>query len=286
MLTTHMMDTLVSAADKEAALIALLEVPENAKHEACRKLASLGTQASVAPLAAMLEDARLSHMARYALERIPAPEAAAALRDALPKLSGALKVGVIASLGARDDDASVSALAGLIGDDDAAVARAAAAAIRKLGDADLVIFGKEMSDSASDQHVFQTARKLGWTMIGFVAKIEAIDFAARTIRVRRMTDQGTEVVNGCLPAVISVLKDINEPKYPTFIGIRKAAKAEIPVWSLADLGLSAAAVAPKTTVSGHRELPKREGSAEIIEGTSAQEQAARLVARLLEEKVL
>lgn len=170
--------------------------------------------------------------------------------------------------------------------DSLAYASAAAAAIRKLGDVGLVIFGKEISDSASDQHIFQTARKLGWTMIGFVAKIEAIDFAARTIRVRRMTDQGTEVVNGCLPAVISVLKDINEPKYPTFIGIRKAAKAEIPVWSLADLGLSAAAVAPKTTVSGHRELPKREGSAEIIEGTSAQEQAARLVARLLEEKVL
>ncbi len=170
--------------------------------------------------------------------------------------------------------------------DSLAYAHAAAAAIRKLGDVGLVIFGKEISDSASDQHIFQTARKLGWTMIGFVAKIEAIDFAARTIRVRRMTDQGTEVVNGRLPAVISVLKDINEPKYPTFIGIRKAAKAEIPVWSLADLGLSAAAVAPKTTVSGHRELPKREGSAEIIEGTSAQEQAARLVARLLEEKVL
>lgn len=170
--------------------------------------------------------------------------------------------------------------------DSLAYASAAAAAIRKLGDVGLVIFGKEISDSASDQHIFQTARKLGWTMIGFVAKIEAIDFAARTFRVRRMTDQGTEVVNGCLPAVISVLKDINEPKYPTFIGIRKAAKAEIPVWSLADLGLSAAAVAPKTTVSGHRELPKREGSAEIIEGTSAQEQAARLVARLLEEKVL
>jgi len=170
--------------------------------------------------------------------------------------------------------------------DSLAYASAAAAAIRKLGDVDLVIFGKEMSDSASDQHVFQTARKLGWTMIGFVAKIEAIDFAARTIRVRRMTDQGTEVVSGRLPAVISVLKDINEPKYPTFIGIRKAAKAEIPVWSLADLGLSAAAVAPKTTISGHRELPRREGSAEIIEGASAQEKAARLVARLLEEKIL
>ncbi len=90
---------------------------------------TVGAPASAPTLATLLADKDLSHMARYALERIPAPEAAAALRDALPKLSGALKVGVIASLGARDDDASVSALAGLIGDDDAAVARAAAAAL-------------------------------------------------------------------------------------------------------------------------------------------------------------
>ena len=44
---------------------------------------------------------------------------------------------------------------------------------------------------ASDQHIFQTARKLGWNVLGFVAKIEAVDFDAKTIRVRRMTEQGT-----------------------------------------------------------------------------------------------
>ena len=158
----------------------------------------------------------------------------------------------------------------LAGGDSLAYARRPRAAIRQLGDADLVIFGKELSDSASDQHVFQTARKLGWTMIGFVARIEAIDFAARTIRVRRMTDQGTEIVSGRLPAVISVLKDINEPKYPTFIGIRKAAKAEIPVWSLADLGLSAAAVAPRRRSRASRAAQAR-GSAEIIEGPAPRE---------------
>jgi HEAT repeat protein len=72
-------------------------------------------------------------MARYALERIPAPEAAAAMRDAVPKLNGALKVGVIGSLGARRDAASVATLAGSLGDADTAIASAAAYALGLIG---------------------------------------------------------------------------------------------------------------------------------------------------------
>ncbi len=158
--------------------------------------------------------------------------------------------------------------------------------MRKLGDVDLVIFGRELPDLASDLHIFQTARLLDWTMLGFVAKIEAIDFAAKKITVRRDMEHGTQVVSSRLPAVISVLKDINEPKYPTFIGIRKAAKAAIPVWGLSDLGLSADAVQPVVQLSGYRELPKREGAVQIIDGATAKDKAEALVAHLLEDKVL
>lgn len=111
----------------------------------------------------------------------------------------------------------------------------AAAAARKLGDVDLVLFGRESVDVGSDQHIYQTARKLGWTMLSYVSKIIAIDYAAKTIRVERLLEQGKQTVSATLPAVISVVKDINEPRYPSFIGIRKAGKAVIPVWSLADL---------------------------------------------------
>ncbi len=172
----------------------------------------------------------------------------------------------------------------LEGHDSLAYAESIAAAIKKLGDVDLVIFGKELSDIASDQHIYQVSRKLGWNMIGFVAKIEAVDFAAKTIRVKRQVEQGMQTISSQLPAVISVIKDINEPKYPTFIGIRKAAKAEIPVWSLADLGL--AGVTLQTQVVRYQELPKREGAVEMIEGASTQEKAAKLVDKLLQEKVL
>lgn len=115
----------------EARLAAVLKtgVSRDAKDFVCRKLMVIGTAASVPALAALLADKDNSHMARYALERIPAAEAAAALRDALPKLAGALKVGVIGSLGVRRDAASIPALAALLSDADTAVARSAALAL-------------------------------------------------------------------------------------------------------------------------------------------------------------
>jgi len=141
------------------------------------------------------------------------------------------------------------------GYDSLVYANAIAAAIKKLGDVDLIIFGKEFSDISSDQHIFQTARKLGWNALGFVGKIEAIDFKSKTIRVRRMAEQGTQITTSQLPAVISVLKDINEPKYPTFIGIRKAAKAEMPVWALPNWGWMLARSLPKPGSSATRNSP-------------------------------
>lgn len=173
--------------------------------------------------------------------------------------------------------------AALEGSDSLAYATAAAAAVQKIGDVDLVIFGRESIDVGSDQHNYQTARKLGWPMLSYVSKILEVDYAAKTIKVERMVEQGKQVVTSQLPAVVSVLKDINEPRYPSFIGIRKASKAVIPEWSLTDLGVEAPA--PQTSLVQFMNLPVREGEAEMIEGTP-EEQAARLVDRLLEEKVL
>lgn len=115
----------------ETRLAAVLktDVSRDAKDVVCRLLTVIGTAASVPTLAALLADANLSHMARYALERIPAPEAAQAMRDALSQLSGKLQAGVIGSLGVRQDAASVPLLTALLGDADPAVARAAAFAL-------------------------------------------------------------------------------------------------------------------------------------------------------------
>lgn len=160
----------------------------------------------------------------------------------------------------------------------------AAGAIQKLGDVDLIIFGKESVDVATDQHTYQLARRLGWTMLSYVSAILEADYAAGIIKVEKMLEHGRQVVAAKLPAVISVMKGINEPRYPNFLGIRKAAKAQIPVWSAADLGL--ALPKPATSALTYMNPPAREISSELIEGENADVKASVLVERLFEEKVL
>lgn len=122
-------------ADLENRLVAALksEMPRDAKDYVCRKLAIVGSAVAVPALAPLLTEKDHAHMARFALERIPASEAGAALRDALAKTSGTLKVGVISSLGGRRDTAAVASLGPLLRDGDPAVARAAALALGAIG---------------------------------------------------------------------------------------------------------------------------------------------------------
>jgi len=125
--------------DLESRLLAVLQsnAPRDAKDCVCRLLRTIGTAASVPALEALLANAELSHMARYALERIPEPQAGQALERQLRKLSGNPKVGVISSLGSRGQMApagkSVSLLRPLLKDPDDAVARAAAVALGRIG---------------------------------------------------------------------------------------------------------------------------------------------------------
>lgn len=172
----------------------------------------------------------------------------------------------------------------LEGHDSLQYARAVAAGIQKLEDVSLVLFGKEFADSGTNQHIYQVARKLGMPVLGSVAKILDIDFAAKTVKVERQTDSGTQIVRGQLPLVMGVLKDIVKPKYPSLIGIRKAAKAQMPVWDMAELGIEAGETRVK--VSAYQEPPKREGEVELIEGESPDEIAAQLADKLLEDKVI
>jgi HEAT repeat protein len=119
----------------ETRLIAALkgELSRDAHGYVCRKLAIIGTAAAVPTLASQLGDKDHSHMARYALERINAPEAGAALRDALSTANGNQKIGVIGSLGSRRDPAAVAPLAKLLKTDDPTIARSAAIAIGDIG---------------------------------------------------------------------------------------------------------------------------------------------------------
>jgi HEAT repeat protein len=125
----------IPPAGSEDKLIAVLksDAPHKEKADACRQLAIIGTKAAVAPLAALLGDEKLSHMARYGLEPIPDPAVDEALRDALGKLKGLPLVGVIGSIGMRRDATAVPALGKLLRDPDTEVAQAAARSLGNIG---------------------------------------------------------------------------------------------------------------------------------------------------------
>lgn len=160
----------------------------------------------------------------------------------------------------------------------------AAAAVKNIEDAQVVIFGKDHVDVGSDQATYQTARKLGWTMLSNVSNVLELDADAGTIKVEKTLEQGKQILTAKLPVVLSVLKGINEPRYPSFIGIRKASKATIPEWTPADLGIELPA--GSTSMDGYQNPPARAISSEMIEGESVQEKASKLADKLMEEKVL
>jgi HEAT repeat protein len=134
---------------QEAELIAVLKssAPQKDKADACLELSRIGTKESVQPLAALLSDEKMAHMARYALEPIPDPAVDAVLREALGRLKGRPLVGVIGSIGVRRDAKAVEPLTALLNDKDAAVAQAAARALGSLGTTNAV---KALEDALVD----------------------------------------------------------------------------------------------------------------------------------------
>ena len=171
------------------------------------------------------------------------------------------------------------------GGDSLVVSKALAAAIQKIGSIDLAFFGRQAVDSETALMGAQVARRLGWPSLSLVAAVAALDPGAKTITVERMLDEGRQVVRSPLPAAMSVVKEINEPRYPSFMGIRKASKAEIPVWTAAALGLGSV---PAPVLSWPEIIapPKVEIQCEIIQGASVDEIAAKLADRLIQEKVI
>ena len=168
--------------------------------------------------------------------------------------------------------------------DSQVTSRLLAAAIQKIGDVDLAFLGRQAIDTDTGLTAAQTARLLGWPALTLVAVLTNVDPAARTIQVQRSAEEGRQTVSAKLPAVLSIVKDFGEPRYPSFMGIRKASRAEIPVWSFADLGLSAL----QANVSWLEiyNPPQRDISTEMVTGGSPQEIAENLVEKILAEKIL
>jgi electron transfer flavoprotein beta subunit len=171
------------------------------------------------------------------------------------------------------------------GADTLVASRVLASAISKVESVDLVFFGRSAVDSDTGVLHAQVARRLGWPSLSLVAAVADLDPESGEITVERMLEEGRQIVKTALPAVVSVVKEINEPRYPSFMGIRKASRAEMPLWSAEDIGVSGD-LSPAVTWPELMEPPKVETQVEFIEGETPAEKAEALAKSLIEEKVI
>ena len=127
---------------------------------------------------------------------------------------------------------------GLHGSDAVATSLALAKAVGTTS-YDLVLLGSESSDARMSVLPATLAERLGLPQLTF-AKEVTVD--GTTVRIKRLTDEGFQAVEATLPAVVSVVEKINEPRYPSFKGIMAAKKKPVETYGLADLGIDASDV--------------------------------------------
>jgi electron transfer flavoprotein beta subunit len=121
----------------------------------------------------------------------------------------------------------------LAGSDALATSAALAAVLGRIG-FDVVILGSESTDARMGVLAAMLAERLGVPQLSFASKVE-IDGA--DISINRLADYGYDRVQATLPAVISVVEKINEPRYPSFKGIMAAKKKPVETLGLADIGI-------------------------------------------------
>ncbi len=148
------------------------------------------------------------------------PQADAALREAI-------------SLGA--DEGILICDRAFAGSDTWATSYTLSGAIKKIGQFDLIICGKQASDGDTAQVGPGISTHLDIPQVTYVKKIEEVK--DKTLRVERMMEEGFEIIETPLPALLTVVKEINEPRLPSLKGMMRAKSAKIQIWSQKELDL-------------------------------------------------
>jgi electron transfer flavoprotein beta subunit len=169
----------------------------------------------------------------------------------------------------------------LVGSDALSTSYALAQVLKKIG-FDLVILGSESTDARTGMVAAMLSERLGVPQVTLANKVE-ID--GSSLKAQRLTDYGFDRVEASLPAVVSVVEKINEPRYPSFKGIMAAKKKPVLTLTLADLGIDPATVglaaATSKVIDFAGRPPKGEGVKVADEGDGAEKLVGFLAAQKL-----
>ena len=194
------------------------------------------------------------------------------------------------ALGMGADRAILLSDRAFAGSDTLATSYILAAAIKTIDretPVDLVFCGKQAIDGDTAQVGPGIATRLGFTQLTYVMAIDRIDLEERQIQVQRKLEGKREVVRGRLPALLTVVKDLNELRYASLPALIQAARAEIIVWNKDNLAVDPAHLGLKGSPTSVRRIfapPERPGG-EIIPG-DPRRAAATLVAKLVQTKIV
>lgn len=171
------------------------------------------------------------------------------------------------------------------GADTLATSYTLASAVRKIGKFDLILCGMQAIDGDTAQVGPSMAEELKLGQVTFVNKIE-ID--GENVKLQREQDEGYEVVEAKLPLLMTVVRSINDPRFPNVKGIMKAKKATFDTFTAADLTVDPERLGLKgspTKVSKIFSPPKRSNTV-LIKGDNPQDAAKELISKLVEAKIV
>ena len=189
------------------------------------------------------------------------------------------------ALSAGADEAALLSDSALAGSDTWATAYVLARAIEKIKEYDLVICGRQTIDGDTGQVGPELAEMLQVPFVAYVSRIEEMDNGC--MRVQRMVEDGHEVIETPLPAVITVVKEVNVPRLPSLRGLARAKSAVIPIWTAEELSVDPNLVGLSGSATRVIKIfyPQRARQGEMLEG-SLESRVGSLVEKLREAKLI
>ena len=166
--------------------------------------------------------------------------------------------------------------------DSYATATVLSEAIRKIGDYDLILAGRQASDWDNAQVPLGIAEMLDLPCLTVAQKVDVTD---GTVSVQQVVPDGYRELEASLPALVTVTNELGEPRYATLRGIMAAGRKTPTVWNADDLGIDPSSLAPKVTITDLY-VPETDRSVEIIEGEDDADAGRKLALKLREDKLI